>query len=73
MVAYAFDPSTWEAEADDLCEFEARLVFKVSLRTTRATQKNSIPQNKQNKTKSRKETKRNQQRTSVRPWEVQIF
>ena len=28
VVAHAFDPSTREAEAADLCEFEASLVYK---------------------------------------------
>jgi hypothetical protein len=36
MVAHAFNPSTWEAEAGDF-EFEASLVYRVSSRTARAT------------------------------------
>ena len=43
MVAYTFDPSTWEAEQSDLCEFQASLVHKVSSRTARAvTQRNPV-------------------------------
>jgi len=30
----------WGAEAGDLCEFKARLVYRVSSRTARATQRN---------------------------------
>lgn len=30
MAVYAFNPSTWEAE--DLCEFKAKLVYTVSSR-----------------------------------------
>jgi hypothetical protein len=39
VVVHAFNPSIWEAEAaSDLCEFKASLVYRVSSRTTRATQ-----------------------------------
>jgi hypothetical protein len=50
MVAHAFNPSTWEAEAGEFLEFEASLVYRVSSRTARTTQKNhvseKIPKNK---------------------------
>lgn len=36
MVAYAFNPSTGEAEHADLCELEFRLVFITSSRLARA-------------------------------------
>jgi hypothetical protein len=36
VVVHAFDPSTWEAEARQISEFEASLVYKVSSRTARA-------------------------------------
>ena len=36
-VAHAFNPSTWEAEQGDLCEFSASLVYRVSSRTAGAT------------------------------------
>jgi hypothetical protein len=42
MVAHTFNPSTWEAweaEAGRISEFEASLVYRVSSRTARATQK----------------------------------
>jgi hypothetical protein len=51
VVAHAFNPSTWEAEAGGgrwISEFEASLVYKVSSRTARATQRNlSRKNNKQ--------------------------
>jgi hypothetical protein len=37
-VAYALNPSVQEAE-ENLCKFEASLVYKVSSRTTMAIQK----------------------------------
>jgi hypothetical protein len=45
MVAHAFNPSTWEAEAGGgrrISEFEASLVYRVSSRTARATQRNPV-------------------------------
>ena len=36
MMAHTFNPNTREA---DLCEFKASLVYKVSSRTARATQR----------------------------------
>jgi hypothetical protein len=39
VVAHAFNPSTWEAEAG---RFEASLVYKVSSRTARAIQRNPV-------------------------------
>ena len=45
MVAYAFNPSTWEAEAAG-SELEASLVCRVSLRIARATQRNPFSKNK---------------------------
>jgi hypothetical protein len=51
MVAHTFNPSTWETEAGGFLSFEASLVYKVSSRTARATEKPSLekPKNKQNK------------------------
>ena len=47
MVVYAFNPSTWEAEAGG-SQFEASLVYIVSFRTTRAvTKRNPVLKNKQ--------------------------
>ena len=41
MVAHAFNPSTWEAGAGGF-EFEASLVYGVSSRTARVTQRNPV-------------------------------
>jgi hypothetical protein len=50
-VAHAFNPSTWEADRGRrMSEFKASLVYKVSSRTARATQRNPVSK-KQNKTK----------------------
>ena len=48
MVAHAFNPSTWEAEAGG-SEFEASLVYRVSSRTARATQRNPVSKNRKKK------------------------
>lgn len=50
VVVLAFIPNTREAEAGGLCEFEARLVYRMSSRTT---QRNPV-----SKTKTEKETKK---------------
>jgi hypothetical protein len=58
VVAHTFNPSTREAERQ-ASEFEASLVYKVSSRTARATQRNPVskkkkkkkPKNQKNKTK----------------------
>jgi hypothetical protein len=54
----AFNPSTWEAEAGGFLEFKASLVYKVSSRTARATQRNPVLK-KQKQTN--KKTPRNNQ------------
>jgi hypothetical protein len=55
LVAHAFNPSTWEAEAGGFLSFDASLVYKVSSRTARAIQRNPVSKNKkQNKTKQNK-------------------
>jgi hypothetical protein len=61
VVAHTFNPSTREAEAGRISEFEASLVYRVSSRTARATQRNPVLKqtNKQKKKKKkRKEKKR---------------
>jgi hypothetical protein len=42
MVAHTFNPSIQEAEAGKFIEFEASLVYRVSSRTARATQRNPV-------------------------------
>jgi hypothetical protein len=48
VVAHAFNPSTLEAEGRgrQISEFEASLVYRVSSRTARATQRNPVLKNK---------------------------
>jgi hypothetical protein len=54
VVAHVFNPSTWEAEAGRrISEFEASLVYQVSSRTARATQRNPVSK----KTKKKKQKK----------------
>jgi hypothetical protein len=53
VVVHAFNPSTWEAEAGLISEFEASLVYKVSSRTVRDT-RNPVSKTKQNKTNKKK-------------------
>jgi hypothetical protein len=52
VVAHAFDPSTWEAEAGGSLEFEASLVYRVSgqprlLRETQSQRKKKKKKKKQ--------------------------
>jgi hypothetical protein len=65
VVAHAFNPITWEAEAG-ISEFEASLVYRVSSRTDRTIQRNPVLKNKkQNKTnKQTNDQKRSKSTTS---------
>ena len=58
MVAHAFNPSTWEAEAGRrISEFEASLAYRVSSRTQdshRATQRNPVSGKKKKKKERKK-------------------
>jgi hypothetical protein len=57
-VAHAFNHSTWEAEAGggrQISEFEAILVYKVSSRTARDTQKNPVMKTHTQKKEKKKE------------------
>jgi hypothetical protein len=49
VVAHAFNPSTWEAEAGGFLSLRPALVYKVSSRTARATQRNPVSKNKKKK------------------------
>jgi hypothetical protein len=42
VVAHTFKASTWETEAGGSLEFKASLVYRVSSRTARATQRNPV-------------------------------
>jgi hypothetical protein len=53
VVAHTFNPTTWGGRSRQISEFEVSLVYRVSSRTARATQRNPVLKNKnQNKTKS---------------------
>jgi hypothetical protein len=45
MVAHAFNPSTQEAEAGGFLSSRASLVYNVSARTARTTQRNPVSKN----------------------------
>jgi hypothetical protein len=57
VVAHAFNPSTWEAEAGEFLssrsELEVSLVYRVSSRTARATQRNPVSDKKKKKKKKK--------------------
>jgi hypothetical protein len=60
VVAHVFNPSTCEAEVGGFLssEFEASLVYRVSSRTARATQRNPVLKNQKSK-QNNKQTKKN--------------
>ena len=61
MVAHACNPSTLVGRGRQISEFEASLVYRVSSRTARATQRNPASKNKQtNKQKTKKNKKSKQ-------------
>ena len=45
MMAQSFNPSTREAEVSDLHEFEASLLYRVSLRTAKSVQRKPVLKN----------------------------
>jgi hypothetical protein len=59
VVVHDFNPSTWESE---ISEFKANLVYRVSSRPARATQRNPVLGKKQkHKKKNKKQNPTNQQ------------
>ena len=46
MIAYTFNPRTWETEAGRSLEFKDRLVYKASSGIARATQRNLVSKRK---------------------------
>jgi hypothetical protein len=56
-MAHGFNPNTWEAETGG-SEFEASLVYRVSSRAARATQRNPVSEKKKKK-KNKKIVKQN--------------
>jgi hypothetical protein len=68
VVAHAFNPSTWEAEAGRFL-FEASLVYRVSSRTARATraiQRNPVSKNKTKQKQKQKKGKKEKRREEKR-------
>jgi hypothetical protein len=62
-MAHAFNPSTREADAGGgrrrrISEFEASLVYRVSSRTARATQRNPVLKNEKKKKKKERKNER---------------
>jgi hypothetical protein len=55
MVVHAFNPSTQEGRSRQISEFEASLVYKVSSRTVRATQRNPVSKKRKEKQKQNKQ------------------
>ena len=53
-MAHTLNPSTWEAEAGGF-EFEVSLVYRVSSRTARATQRNPVSKKQTNKRKPKRQ------------------
>jgi hypothetical protein len=51
-MSHFFILSTWEAEAGGSLEFVVSLVYRVSSRTIRATQRNPVSKNKTEKKKT---------------------
>jgi hypothetical protein len=56
VVAHTFNPRTWKE-----AEFEASLVYKVSSRTARATQRNPVLKNQNQNQKKKKKKNREEQ------------
>jgi hypothetical protein len=42
VLVHAFNPTTEEAKAGDLCEFEASLVYRANSRTIKATHRETL-------------------------------
>ena len=57
---HTFNLNTWEAKAGGLCKFEASLDYRVSSRTARAIQKNSVLKKTKNKKQKKKKKGRSQ-------------
>ena len=70
VVVHAFNPSTRELEAGRrISEFEASLVYKVSSRTARATQRNPVlkkPTKKTNKQTNKQKKQKQKQKPKAR-------
>jgi hypothetical protein len=67
VVAHTFKPGTWEAEAGRFLNSRPSLVYRVSSRTARATQRNPVSKKPKIRTKQNKKpntkTKNKKQKT----------
>jgi hypothetical protein len=78
VVAHAFNPSTQEAEEGEF--LSSSLIYRVSSRTARATQRNPVSKknktnqtnNNNNKTKQNKKTKQKQNKTKTKQNKIKI-
>jgi len=57
VVAHAFNPSTWEAEAGRFMSSRPAWSTELSSRTARAIERNPVSKNKNQKTKTKTKTK----------------
>jgi hypothetical protein len=64
VVAHTFNPSTWEAEAGGFLKFKASLVYRVSSRRARATQRNPVSKN-QRERETETERERERERENI--------
>ena len=48
VVVHTFNLRTWKAKAGNISKFEASLVYRVSSRTARAIQRNTVSKNQNN-------------------------
>jgi hypothetical protein len=62
-VAHAFNPSSRGDRDRQISEFEASLVYRVSSRTARATQRNPVSKKQKTKNKKQKQKKKNIKQT----------
>jgi hypothetical protein len=60
-VAHAFNPS--RERQMDLCEFQANPVYRLSSRPARATERNPVSENKNQKSKPKTTTKKQNKQT----------
>jgi hypothetical protein len=76
VVAHTFKSQHLEGRGRRISEFEASLVYRVSSRTARATQRNPVSKN-QKKKKKRKKEKRNKNKIKRKmegaEWLVLVF
>jgi hypothetical protein len=68
MVAHAFHPSILGGRGRQISKFKASLVYRVSSRTARATQRNPVLKNKTTTKKQKQKQKQNKKETI---WEVE--